>query len=736
MGRYWIVPPVARLVSDMSTVSAEAVIPIIHAGVFQVGDELMMGKECLVIGDITAGAETIALGVSRGQRGTETRRHLAGARLSGIPHAIVATSPSGGTTWDYTVRWGKLLQGYLTTTSPGGDGELTFTVVDYDTGDGLTALPDRGSEIYVADGDGYPGRYWQGIVDEPQLLSRGRNAYEITVTARGGAILATDQVYRTSTIYAANNPIYTGMRHARDTLCPDLSTDNSHITAAVRNILVDSQNMIGRTAQEVWNQQAGLGDPDGDQILWAVLVNGTDGQWYLEIKNRPNFANYAVAKDQLERGWKLGWARGDIRNHVIVQYAGGTAEAIDAASISSLGATRMIHIDAANQIDSHGMARYAAETFLKRAKDGLATGDGFVVRWPNVITASGGGDPVDLWRIRAGEAITLSDIDPGNATLPLGDEFIRATRWDLVKHAFSWQTERLRTPANVIGHLIKQDSQRLDSSIHQAPPNAGAVVANANAAYPGVSAKTPRLGTDGRMGYSQAPQGLDKIVVLGQIGDGTGSALAGGEKVSGAVVWPAKGIKVVVRAEGEAEGIPGVVTVRWGVVTPESYPAFDTEFTPIVIDGSDPDDPYGDPEGVEFPADTKLDPGDEVKLMVDSDTPPTGTWLLKAWFYMHRSAGEEALPSDIGAPGLTSTSVGGSGVNPIINVTASEDCTAQVEFGTTTDYGAWSETSEVVGTTHAIPLRGLAAGVTYHYRLHLWDLQQNHGTSADFTFST
>ncbi len=61
---------------------------------------------------------------------------------------------------------------------------------------------------------------------------------------------------------------------------------------------------------------------------------------------------------------------------------------------------------------------------------------------------------------------------------------------------------------------------------------------------------------------------------------------------------------------------------------------------------------------------------------------------------------------------------------------------AQVEYGTTANYGMSSSLDSSLALTHSATLAGLAPDTVYHYRVRSVDAAGNSATSADATFTT
>ncbi|MBI5201770.1 MAG: fibronectin type III domain-containing protein [Elusimicrobia bacterium] len=83
---------------------------------------------------------------------------------------------------------------------------------------------------------------------------------------------------------------------------------------------------------------------------------------------------------------------------------------------------------------------------------------------------------------------------------------------------------------------------------------------------------------------------------------------------------------------------------------------------------------------------------------------------------------------------VTATNITTSGANITWNTTTVSH--SQVEYGLTASYGSKSYQSTATGTSHWIPLSGLKAGTTYHYRVLSLDSKGNTAVSGDFTFTT
>lgn len=92
----------------------------------------------------------------------------------------------------------------------------------------------------------------------------------------------------------------------------------------------------------------------------------------------------------------------------------------------------------------------------------------------------------------------------------------------------------------------------------------------------------------------------------------------------------------------------------------------------------------------------------------------------------------DATPPSISGVGASSVTATGA----IVSWTTNEMADSQVEFGTTTGYGASTAVNSSMVTSHSAVLAGLASNTSYHYRVKSRDAAGNLATSSDFTFTT
>jgi len=88
-----------------------------------------------------------------------------------------------------------------------------------------------------------------------------------------------------------------------------------------------------------------------------------------------------------------------------------------------------------------------------------------------------------------------------------------------------------------------------------------------------------------------------------------------------------------------------------------------------------------------------------------------------------------AVISSVTSSGVTQTTA-------TITWTSNEPADSQVEFGTSTSYGSTTPLNSTLTLSHSVPMSGLLAATTYHYRVVSVDRGGNVTRSADFTFTT
>jgi hypothetical protein len=100
--------------------------------------------------------------------------------------------------------------------------------------------------------------------------------------------------------------------------------------------------------------------------------------------------------------------------------------------------------------------------------------------------------------------------------------------------------------------------------------------------------------------------------------------------------------------------------------------------------------------------------------------------------------GASPTPSaDTTPPAISSISSGTPGIATATTTWMTDEAaTSQVEYGTTSSYGATTTLDSTLTKTHSVLLSGLTASTTYHFRTRSADAAGNLTVSSDYTFTT
>ncbi len=101
------------------------------------------------------------------------------------------------------------------------------------------------------------------------------------------------------------------------------------------------------------------------------------------------------------------------------------------------------------------------------------------------------------------------------------------------------------------------------------------------------------------------------------------------------------------------------------------------------------------------------------------------------------NGGGSTTTPDTTAPVISAVVAGSlSTTGATITWTTNENSTTQVEFGTTTSYGATSALNASLVTAHSVVLTGLTPNTVYNFRVWSKDAANNTATSSNMTFTT
>ncbi|TRZ52542.1 hypothetical protein D4S03_03265 [bacterium] len=96
-----------------------------------------------------------------------------------------------------------------------------------------------------------------------------------------------------------------------------------------------------------------------------------------------------------------------------------------------------------------------------------------------------------------------------------------------------------------------------------------------------------------------------------------------------------------------------------------------------------------------------------------------------------------ASTADVTPPVISNIQTGSiTQTSATITWTTDENSSSQVEYGTTSGYGASTSVDATPVTSHPVPVSGLTAGITYHFRVKSVDGSSNPAASVDQTFTT
>ncbi len=141
---------------------------------------------------------------------------------------------------------------------------------------------------------------------------------------------------------------------------------------------------------------------------------------------------------------------------------------------------------------------------------------------------------------------------------------------------------------------------------------------------------------------------------------------------------------------------------------------------------------------------SSLDCGNVTTCTVSNLGPGTYYFAVTAYDASGGSSGFSNEVSTVIPPGTDTqppvissvTSSGLSYTGAIILWLTDEPADSQVEYGTSTAYGAVSVIDKTMLTSHSVALGGLNPGTVYHYRVYSHDAAGNVAVSSDYTFTT
>jgi hypothetical protein len=398
--------------------------------------------------------------VIRADDGTTAASHTAGAQVCQFALLWIRLT-SGLSTWYHTYS-GTHLE--FSKAIPGGDEHASWHV-EYT---GTLALPAPNSVVEIGDDR---RTVWLGLLEEPRGDFRVDGA-SLDFVAHGYSTLTTDQRYLIDRVFAGGAGITQIFRQVAYELAPQIRLDDSYIQELGIQLAEDSINYVERSAQDIFNDLASLGDATHQPVTWLVRSRG-DNIPILELFAIPAASVSTYSVDLVATAAAdLGWRVTDVYNRVSVRYSEGIVTVLDQASIDSLHRIRD-HVENLQRVlSSAGEAEAYARTFLNRTKDLTPIASPLTVHYPQRLNGPGG-DQLDLWNVLPGRRITVNGIATGQALLPTPPLLIRQMTWRDDARELVLQTEILDSFVRVLGKIA--DNSNLTQSVPPtAPPDLAA----------------------------------------------------------------------------------------------------------------------------------------------------------------------------------------------------------------------------------------------------------------------
>ena len=321
----------------------------------------------------------------------------------------------------------------LTYKSPGGCGQMSGQVELRPPYLGILQLREN-ARVEVFDGGGL---VWRGRLEErAATIQYGSAVWRFT--ALGYAASLRDQFYSTSTTFASGTAIETIFTTVRGNLCPDIdNTDNSLVVATGRTLGAISADVNGKTAQDVFDNAAAIGDSNGNPLYWHIMpgVRGSTNKAVLELISRPTTPTYFIG---MEQGaiLDLSWALSRLYNRITVTW-GATPTYTTVNNTASQAAAP----------DGYGVIKtmQISNSLIGAAADATNAGNALLTRFqrinpiasritiPSTALISGSdGSTVLPWRILPGRMIRIRDLRPGS---------IQQQDYDFVISGWSWNED-------------------------------------------------------------------------------------------------------------------------------------------------------------------------------------------------------------------------------------------------------------------------------------------------------
>jgi hypothetical protein len=292
----------------------------------------------------------------------------------------------------------------METASHGGELSASWRVDAAEPYDNVLAVPSAEAELFDRAGR---FRHLRLEHDGGDFFYREAS---LAFEARGFSSHAGDDRFTHAQVYPAGTPIENVFRHARDELCPLLSTSNAAIRPTGIALAADSEDFGGKTAKAVFNAMAALAG-----VRWHIWSQDA-GRPYLEVVRPSTVADYVVRLPD-QAAASIGWDLQNLYNRVLVKWSDGYAWADDMDSQHTYGLRRTYFVDRSQDLVDEGSAFAVASSLLGNF-GGLPV-DGFGVSLDyGVPLWDANGAQVPLWRANAGRTYELQGLVLGTPGLP------------------------------------------------------------------------------------------------------------------------------------------------------------------------------------------------------------------------------------------------------------------------------------------------------------------------------
>src|SRR3990167_4229769 len=297
------------------------------------------------------------------------------------------------------------------------------------------------------------GLIWTGRLEERKTRIQAGTALW-TFTALGYAASARDLFYTTSTTFACGTAIEDIFTSARASLCPDISSNNNLILATARALAGTSVDVIGKTAHDVWDAAAQIGDEPGNRLYWHVWPGSSvDVLPDLEVIARPSVPAYRISLSQ-GAVVDLAWALSRLYNRVVVKWGSPATYTTmndtnsQAAPPLGYGVVRTLLV---NQplVNSATDAQSVGQALLNIYRVVRPIATSIVIPEATMIEAAAG-NTVLPWRVRAGNIVRIRELRAGAIATSEHDFYIAATSWSEAARTLTLTPEGPENVANLM----------------------------------------------------------------------------------------------------------------------------------------------------------------------------------------------------------------------------------------------------------------------------------------------